>query len=479
MGKRERRRRRERAKKQRIAPTSVILEFPRDAPHIRVFIKADQPQELQELAKRYWEFTEASQWACTVGSLGDQQWVSETVAAVSHALLLHAPCHSCSEPIRVPNRSWAVKVASAHLDRRRSDYLCPECSAVLRQEKDRERERQLEAARAEKDRKKAEADEQERRYAQLLADEAVKDATGRRVPYDSPVGLLLYLAVVKQVTARPGKPLPSLLDTGPLCWTGDIDQDQAALLALYYAKLLAIAPQTPREALVLTSDDLGFYSARVQWRLVGENASIKDTAKEINDFVLTGNGQEAHTARRTLADVVEHMEIMNVVSYLDGLLTNRYQYPEVPEGRRQELIDIVGKGLSLDYTPGQLICFAWRAADTAAAWKERQGLGPAEASSGTVTILNEKIEKAVGAHHSIPEYEPPRSHQQPLALTVLRELAAQVKRIYSRSAINACTQCDPNGFRDLDDDTVVRCTHAPAAQEPHHQDEQPTQDIPF
>ncbi|MGW1075001.1 hypothetical protein [Streptomyces sp. NPDC002537] len=463
MGKRGRRRKKEQAKKEQAAPTSVMIDFPPGAPRIRVVVKSGQPQQAQEVAKLYWEITEDGTWARTVGSIGEQQWAAATATSVSHAILLNSLCANCGEPIRVTNRSWAVKVAGKYLDRPNSEYLCPECDAVQEQEREREYERRAEAARAEKEREERKAEEEAGRIAEALAGEAAKDGSGSRVPYGSPVALALYPALVGHAAYRPDKPLPSVADLGLLGWTGDTDRDGAAMLDLYDAHLVAIAPETPRKAFGLSEEDgsLRFHGMAARWRLVGGGKVADAHAQAVTNYFMTGPGPEAHETRQALAELVEHMEIVNVIRYLDGLLTKKYQYPEVPEGRRRQLADVVKKGFGAGYTSGQMICFAWRAADTAAGWKERNALGPTEASSAAVTILNDKIDKAVEVHHAIPEYEPPRWHQQPLALDALRELNADVKRVRDRSVIDACPRCDQHGLRETDTGAVTRCVHVP------------------
>lgn len=155
-----------------------------------------------------------------------------------------------------------------------------------------------------------------------------------------------------------------------------------------------------------------------------------------------------------------------MMNYLDELLVDKYGYPAVPETRRQELAENIRLGLVAGYTPGQMICFAWRAADTAAGWKERNArMGPPEASSAAVTILRNKIEKAIEVHHSIPEYDSPRWHQQPVALLALRKLNADVQRVFDRSVIADCPDCDHQGWRETDAETLTRCVHQAASME--------------
>ncbi|MFC4056075.1 hypothetical protein ACFOY4_40855 [Actinomadura syzygii] len=469
MGKRERRRKRERAraaKERRAASAPKIAEFPVHAPRIRVVLTAGQPQEVQDLALLYWEFTEAGKWARTVESIGDPQWVVATVTSASHATLLNSLCTQCEEPIRVPNRSWAARVAGSRLDRPNSTYTCPDCSAVREQEQQQERKRRAEAARAEQERQREQAEERARKISKAFDDEEVKDGTDRALPPPSSPGFALYIALANHAAYRPNKPLPSMDDLRPLGWTGDADSDVTALRDLYHGGLIALSRKSPEDCLEISDEDdsVSFFVSPARWRLTGEAATRASTVREITQYLMTGGGQAAHEARRILADRIEHMEIIDVMAYLDELLEDRYGYPAVPETRRQELAENIALGFISGYTPGQMICFAWRAADTAAGWKERNALmGPPEASSAAVTILRGKIEKAVEVRHAIPEYDSPRWHQQPVALLTLRKLNADVKRVFDRSVIDACPDCDHQGWRDADAETLTRCVHLPAS----------------
>ncbi|MDT6986532.1 hypothetical protein ACFSUJ_17950 [Streptomyces lusitanus] len=416
--------------------------------------------------------------ARAVGSIGDQQWAAATATSVSHAVLLNSLCLHCDEPLRVTNRSWAVRVGGRYLDRLNDRYLCPECSDVQRQDEEREREQSLRAARAEAERKRLKAEEEARTVAAFLAGEQAKDGSTSHLPYRRPTALALYLVLVNHAVHNPGKPLPSVADLGALGWTGDTERDTEALFDMYRAHLIAISSETPRQAFDISDEDgeLRFFATELKWRLVGGGPMVTAHERAVRTHFMTAPGQEAHDDRQALAELVDRMEVINVISYLDGLLTKKYDYPAVPEGRRQELADVVRKGFAAGFTPGQMICFAWRAADSAAAWKERNAhMGPPEASSGTVTILNSKIDTAIEVHHAVPEYDPPRWHQQPVGLAVLRQLDAEVKRVRDRSVISACAQCDHQGLRETDTGALVRCVHTAAVPEQPEAQEYPAE----
>ncbi len=473
MGKRERRRKRERAKKkhqpqqQSAVPQPIIREYPEADPRIRVVIKHDAPEDAQRVSTLYWEIKDDGTWARTVSSIGVASNIGAVATAHSHAILLRSPCANCSEPITVANRSWANKVGGKYLDVESPSYLCSDCSAIQKREEAERQQRAAEQKRAEREREKQKAEELKHLVAEAIEDEEEKNESISRLPEDNPQALALYVALVSYATRNPGKQLPSITDTGPMGWTGDTTRDRELLLALYYSNLLAVSRESPPQAFGISKDgdDITFVANDVVWRLIGDRSAAQERVKEITDTFKTQPGPRGAAARETFTSLTDEMEVANVASYLNGLLTKKYDYPEVPEARREELTDVIRKGFAHGYTPGQMSCFAWRAADSAAAWKERnQRMGPPEAASASVTTLNGKIDKAIELHHSIPEYDVPRWHEAPLALSSFRRLAADIRWVYNREVIDACPHCDHQGLRETvhpetEAITMWRCTH--------------------
>lgn len=472
MGKRERRRKRERAKKhqrphQPAAPQPIIREYPEDAPRIRVVITHDAPEDAQKISALYWEIKDDGTWARTVNSIGVAANIGAVATAHSHAILLSSPCANCSEPINVANRSWANKVGGKYLDVEAPSYLCGDCSAIQKREKAERLQLAAEQKRAEQTREKQKAEDFKHLVAETIEDEEAKSESISSLPDDNPRAIALYVALVSYATRNPGKQLPSITGIGSMGWTGDTAQDRELLLALYYSNLLAISRETPPPAFVLPKDgdDITFIAKDVVWRLIGDRSVTQERVKEITSGFKTRPGPQGATAREAVASLTDEMEVANITSYLNGLLTKNYDYPEVPETRREELTDIIRKGFDHGYTSGQMITFVWRAADSAAAWKERNArMGPPEAASASVTTLNGKIDKAIELHHAIPEYEVPRWHSAPLALSSLRRLAADIRWVYNREVIDACPHCDHHGLKEVvhpetESTAMWRCTH--------------------
>ncbi|MDL4818653.1 hypothetical protein [Actinomadura opuntiae] len=235
-------------------------------------MKPDQPQDAQDLALLYWEVTETGKWARSVESIGDLQSVVATVKSVSHATLLGSLCTQCEEPIRVPNRSWAVRVAGPKLDRPNATYICSECSAVREQEQQQEAKLRAEAARAEQERQREQAEELARKIAEEFDKEDAKDGSAGTLTAPSSPGFALYIALANHAVYRPNNLIPSVSDLFPVGWTGDMDYDVTALKDLYYAGLIALSRETPADRLEVSLEDGGvnFLIADARWRLVGD-----------------------------------------------------------------------------------------------------------------------------------------------------------------------------------------------------------------
>ncbi|MEU2962624.1 hypothetical protein [Streptomyces albidoflavus] len=486
MGKRERRRKKERAKRkhqpqqQPAAPQPIIREYPEADPRIRIVIKHDAPEDAQRVSLLYWEIKNDGSWARTVSSIGVASNIGAIATAHSHAILLGTPCANCSEPITVTNRSWANKVGGKYLDVGSPSYLCWDCTAIQKREEAEQQRIATEQKRVELEREKEKAEELKRLIAEAIEDEEAKNDSPRCLPEDNPLALALYVALVSYATRNPGKPLPSITGIGSTGWTGDTSRDRDLLRALYQANAIAISRETSAQAFSISADgdDVRFVVDDVMWRLIGDRTAAQERAEKITNSFKTQPGPHGAAKREVFTSLTDEMEVADVASYLNGLLTKKYDYPEVPEARREELTDVIRKGFGHGYTSGQMFCFAWRAADSAAAWKERnQRMGPPEAASASVTTLNGKIDKAIELHHAIPEYDVPRWHGSPLALSSFRRLAADIRWVYNREVIDACPHCDRNGLKETvhpetEVITMERCTH-PLEVRDELQDEEP------
>ncbi|QES46541.1 hypothetical protein DEJ50_00375 [Streptomyces venezuelae] len=462
MGKRERRRKRQRAKMPSpLAPQPIIREFPEGNPRIRIVIAHDASEDAQRLSILYWEVKDDGTWARTVSSIGAQGDVAETATSNSHALLLNSHCVSCAEPIRVANRSWAVKVAGRYLDRENDRFLCPECSAVQRADDEDRKQREAEKKRAEKERQRRKAEEDAAKIDAMLARENDKELPEEYTGWiaEDVAAFVVYAGMVSYSQAAAGRPIPALAAVGAAGWTGDFNRDYEAICRLYAEGLIALHPNSKPESYVVNEDGTtAFKPSYVQWRLVG-GADAETRLRRLRDALTIGGGEQAGAARRAFGELADSIEVANIAGYLDGLLTKKYDYPEVQPARREDLDAAIRLGFRSGYTAGQMVCFAWRAADTAAGWKERNaGMGAPEASSASVTTLRNKIVSAIENRHAVPEYEPPRWHVQPLGLPAARRTAEFIRRTFDKEVIATCTGCDDVGWADTERG-LVRCTH--------------------
>ncbi|MGW0315405.1 hypothetical protein [Streptomyces flavidovirens] len=464
MGKRERRRRRQRAKEAaRHRPKPIVRDFP-EGPSavIRVVVPPEAASDLAELCFRYWERTSTGRWAYSVSELGGHA-VPRAVSGACAAVLLNVPCSTCGEPAEVANRSEAAVVGGPMLDDPLRGRACPSCKRAARERRDEEQ-------RLEQERRQRAAEEAARRSA-LLEQKitlALTQHRGMRLPDPLPridaVSTLVYEAMACHVLSQPGTPVPALKELGDLAWTGSPAQDGEALMRLRGHRLIAFDESSDRSCFALDEDDGLLYNIHgIRWRLVADEGQIKASVAALLNAVVTEHGPTADQRRRALASLVEAMDIDEVVDYLDGLLTVEYGYGPVPQSRRTELHETIRHGLGAGYTPGQMNCFAWRAADTAAGWKERHQASEGQAASAVVTILRSKIDDAQERRWAIPEYDRRYWQQSPPAHSHGRALVAEVRRVISEEAIRRCSACDGEGLTDAGTERAL-CRHLPTSR---------------
>ncbi|MFF1399372.1 hypothetical protein ACFVZD_36940 [Streptomyces sp. NPDC058287] len=462
MGKRQRRRRRETERRPAAQPWRVDL--PSQNPILRLVVNADTPEDIRELCLHYWSLTDDGAWSRPVADLGAVRKTTATVAASCHVLLLGVVCLRCNQPARATRRSQASRMTGPNLGRVNRTYRCAPCKEALAVEREELKARaRVEAAAAEEQRRMDERAWEERLRAFREKEDAKAPPLGPWLSHRAVGGAAaVYLAMLQFVQASPARSVPSLVDLGATGWTGDLEADVEAVYDLYKGGLIAIHPATPDT--VIAGDDpnrVEIYPAQANWRLVGGTDHAEVTAARMEAVLKSAHGPQAADARASLERLVEAMEVADIVECLDGYLTHQYRYPPVPLARRHELAQIIRSGFAQGFTPGQLQCFIWRATDTAAAWKERMGVGPAEASSAAVPILDKKITSAIQRESPVPEYEVRHWHQQAPALAPGRALWRTVQRVRDLEVIAQCLECDAQGFVEVEDakPMVRRCLH--------------------
>lgn len=463
MGKRERRRKRQRAKQQAAAPQlPVTVLYPEADPLLRVEISPEASAAVRELCASYWQISADGSWNSRVGDLaGDTRWVSATVSGASRAVLLASRCRACAEPLVARSRAQAVSLGGGDL-RQVLPYVCEDCKVEQQDVLRAQQEAAAAQAAAREQREKERAEHRQRTVEDFLSREAARELQddafhGAQL---EPPGVAVLAAMAAFVRAVPNKPVPPLNALGEAGWVGDFDVEVEALRDLRRAGVLAVDTTSPRTAITVSAeDDISFLLDEVSWRLVGGVSGAAGVIRAVKQRLIGGMGDAVQRHREGLTELVLGMEVKVVLSYLDGLLTTRYDYPQVPEARLTEVTETIRDGLGGKYTYGQMITLAWRAVDSAASWKERAQVGPPEASSASVTMLRKKLQDARERRSPVPEYEPHRWQALPPALVPARRLVDAIMWPRLRENINACEGCDQNGWVETEDDRVLRCLH--------------------
>ncbi|GAB3214289.1 hypothetical protein GCM10027294_53470 [Marinactinospora endophytica] len=401
------------------APPSVDLPLNAEDPLVRLeFTPQATPEEI-ELAIRYWMPGVEGGWAELVTALGPTSQVAGQVRQVCTAYLLKCLCGTCASPLTAATRSKAAALAGAELRGYTGGTpLCAACRHALEQQQAEEARAKQERAQALEEAKQkslttflecggtfsASVNRQERRLTELPTEQAcVLEAMINRA----------------QVSAV----LPAAIELKRGWMWEENDLDQKMITGLFENGWIRIDPSVSSKNFSFDEEGqiVGYYPLCVPYRLV---TSIEETQEDMLALLL------AHSRSRHLRELTAHvrrMEAKSLLRYLNGMLVERYHYPPIPEERLSELHEILLDGLD-DYTFGQMVCFCWRAADTAAGWKERKGLSDAHASSATITILKGKIAAARECKSTVPKYDLPKSQVDPPALAAGRSLIAKLQK---------------------------------------------------
>ncbi|WP_228981455.1 hypothetical protein [Streptomyces sp. DH12] len=416
MGKRDQRRKRQRAKQkaagiqraQSAAPKPVEPErvlYPSvDEPLLEVTFHEDITDEAKALCRAYWEFTEPGTWARNVAEIGPTTFVYRTVAAACEAALLTILCPKCTTPVTVTSRSemsatghWGDSFPRKPVAARAA---CRECRAAAQAEA--AAAAALEQQRAEEV-KQRKIENASKWIAQSLnADEPTSYPTPRRA-----LGLLAIAEILQNSGLDSLSPLKSLKYT----ITGSTGSDIDLCREMFEEHWLAAT--TPAKLDAFTFDDDGnatsLYIDAVSWtfpRWLGSTSrEATATAAAMLSKYLT---EHTDTMRR----IVQQLEAGMVVDYLDGLLTTRYNELPIPENRLPDAYEIALTGLQSGYALEQMIAMAWSAASAAVSWGQRTpGLKAGAVSSGSVTNLERQL--GFTRDRPVQYYVIPNSVQRP------------------------------------------------------------------
>ncbi|GAQ54860.1 hypothetical protein a10_04675 [Streptomyces acidiscabies] len=446
-------------------PRLVFTDLPEGpGPRLRLALKQASSAKTRELCQRYWALDAKGNWAHRIGELGDTSQVETTVAKASHVLLLTHVCSVCGEPTQVASRREARLLTGPQLNRRATNFRCPPCRTLQAKELKQQNEARL----IEQEKAQQEAEREQQRLAQQIAD--FRQAEDDREPDpDLQVGrisaaaFVVLSAMLRHTCADPMRPIPSFEELSPGTWTGFPEEDHAAVLDLYALGLLAVHPSSPAGGTRRGQDGTVSYAVWLaSWRLVGGTTHAQAVIDKARKHLQLAHGEAGAAARKELATLVRRMEVADMVTYFNEQLVAEYRYPEVPPARMHDLATFVERGFEQGFTTGQMICLAWRAADSASSWKERKNLGAVEASSAAVTTLEGKICDAIERRQPVPEYNSRPWHQPLLALAPGCAEHVRVARVRDRRWIAQCGECDELGWRDAEIDdrmVLIRCLH--------------------
>lgn len=397
-----------------LSPEPVDLPAGAQEPLLRLEFSPKATSEDIERAIRYWNPDSEGGWAELVSALGNPSKVAGDLAQVCEAYLIHCLCSACTSPMRATSRSDAVSMAGNDLRRASRTYLCRECRRAQEQRQAEEARARQEQAQVLEQTKKASLE----RFFQHAS--AEPNRHNRRAGELDVNMVCVLVAMLDHTRVTPILPARQTLATG---WRWpEPSLDDHILRRLHENQWITVDRSASPEEFTFDEDGemSAFYLGYVPYRLA---TSPEETRQDMMAMLL------AHSKDKNLAHLkhqIIHMEARSLFRYLDTLLVDRYQYPPIPESKKPALHEHLFDGLE-DYTYGQMLCFLWRTADTAAAWKERKQLTDAHASSATVTILSGKIANARECKASIPEYDPPRSHIDPPALAAARSLLRELE----------------------------------------------------
>lgn len=420
MGKRERRKKRQRAAAAERAAAARLL-YPSPArPMLEVHIHPGTPDDVADVCRQYWEFTQPGQWTRAVSVIGSTSLVYKAVRQACRAELLTVLCPSCASPLEVNSRSdlaatghWGPDFPTEPVT---AATMCAPCAAAEAEAQ------QAQAARA----KEAQRQKEQQQVEAAIA--WVQEQAARNFPDAFPtslVGSLTLLAMV-EIMERTGADAIGPLKDLPYTLTAADSSDVDVFHTLYRERW--ICPSLPATTGDFDFDDdgivRGVYITQIPWRLApslgSRTAAHRDIPTEISRILRTRTDE--------LAQQVRQLQAGMAVEYLEGLLTRKYNEDPIPEHRLPDAYDTFLDALEEGFTLGQLVAVAWSSAAGSVAWGQRTpGLKPGSVSSASVTNLTRRLGYA--RDRRIDEYELPNWVARPAihatALRLLQQHASE------------------------------------------------------
>ncbi|MGY5127309.1 hypothetical protein [Streptomyces nigrescens] len=462
MGKRQRRRNRQKAKatgqrqqQPTAAPKADIVQYPTaGTPLLQVDIAAGTPPEIRDMCLAYWEFEEPGTWARNVSAIGATSFVYATVKEACTVSLLTVACPDCSSPLRVTSRSEMTatgfwKAGAMPADTVHSAVSCADCQKA---------QREARAQRVAAEKLKGEEQREARRTnAGRWLDAHREHGSWKEEPS---MKAALALLSMTDILEKSGTGSFGPLDKAAYSFTGSGDGDFEVMRELHSNRWLA--PTTPAtiDNFAYKDDDTvhGVYPLTVPWRLA--HWAGDDTAAACADVrSILFQEIDAFEDLDFVQEVVHDLEADMIVKYLGGLLENKYDEAPIPEARIPEAHETAKTALEGGFTLKQMLAVAWSATSRSAAWGARtEWVKPGMVSSAAVTNLGKGVGYA--KDRGVQEYEPPHWLKEPAILAPARRLLAEhAKAREAMAAFRSIHQRivsradDPVDFHDELDDT--------------------------
>ncbi|MEV6439830.1 hypothetical protein [Streptomyces anulatus] len=109
-----------------ISGDSAVYVTPGASPALRIVLEGDAPDDIQQVALRYWSLELDGAWSNRVADLGPAEWVARTVRDKSRVVLLGLGCTGCGEMPSARSRSQVASLTSA----RHNTALCLTCLSL-------------------------------------------------------------------------------------------------------------------------------------------------------------------------------------------------------------------------------------------------------------------------------------------------------------------------------------------------------------
>ncbi|MET9436905.1 hypothetical protein [Streptomyces sp. NPDC006551] len=417
MGKRNRRRQRERGQGLKSTAPQRIFYPSTELPLAELLLEPGTPAETADMCRAYWEFTTPGTWARPVAAIGSTNHVYKSVKAASTLALLTILCPSCAEPTTVSTRSdmtatghWGEDFPTTPVNAR---IDCGNCRAAT-------------AAAAVTEREQAKARQKERDARQVEnASQWVAKQMAVPIASESPGTVLAGLTLLSMVEIMEKSSASSVgaLKNLDYTFTGQRSSDVEAYRQLFRgAWAVPTLPATIGDFSFDENDNVtGVYITETPWTLpawMGEEMTerLEEARVDMQQF-LTENIDGVHEA---LIDIDANM----AVAYMNGYLVRHYNETEIAEERLPDAFASMRKARSEGFSLEQLIAVAWSSMAGAVSWGQRtRGLRPGSVAKAAVTNLERRFGYA--KDRPVLEYDVPNWVPRPAARATAHRFLAE------------------------------------------------------